>query len=186
MILDLNTDVYYTLFQKLSLKDIKNMCQVNKTFRNFCIQNSNFIEKLKKKALKVFLQQQESNQRKFALKYKLCFDIQSQILASNRYGMCSHIDKYTFTLLYLINHDYYEEAWILLNTIDKIPEPSLFIFSHPLFTKFPKKLLNIYIQKLPPLLDLFGYTNIDDFIEDFPINNYTNKYFQEYVKNSVK
>lgn len=39
----LQKDLYYSIFEKLSLKDITRMCNINKSFRKFCLENQKFI-----------------------------------------------------------------------------------------------------------------------------------------------
>ena len=46
------TDLYYNIFAELSFKDIIKLCNTNKQFKEFCLQNQKFMNKNKLKAVK--------------------------------------------------------------------------------------------------------------------------------------
>ena len=196
MIKKIPTDLYYDLFTELSLKDIINTCNVNKSFKSFCLQNQKFIAKVKSNALKKFLKDNDDSIREFAFRNKLCFDKKSEKLAINKYlethgrltnfqSICTVENKFTVDLLYLVNNGLYDEAYVLLTCMDIIPPKGLHIFTSKLFDAFPERLLNIYMNSLPPILDLFGYDNVDDFYDDWPIENFKNKYLRDYIKTNI-
>lgn len=175
------TDIYYNIFTELSFGDIIGLCNSNKRFKNFCLQNQKFIAKIKLKAVKKLLKDDDFKIRDFAFKNKIAFDKMSQNRAINKYSFVTKIDKFTVDLLYLVNNNLLDEVYILINLTDKIPEPSLSIFTDKLTEKIPKSIIEMYMKKLPPILELFGYDNEDDFLEDFPIKSFTNKYLQKYI-----
>jgi hypothetical protein len=96
------------------------------------------------------------------------------------------IDKFTLDLLYLINKNLLDEASTLINLTDNMPEPPLFIFRDKITEKIPKKILEMYMKKLPSILELFGYDNEDDFLEDNPIKSFANKHLQKYVSDNYR
>ena len=197
MIKNIPKDVYYDLFTVLSLKDIINTCNVNKSFKSFCLQNQKFIAKVKSDALKKFLKENDDVIREFALHNKLCFDKKSEKLAINKYlethgrltnfqSICTVENKFTVDLLYLVNNHLYDEAYVLLTCIDIIEPKGLHIFTSKLFDAFPERLVKIYMNSLPPILDLFGYyDNVDDFYEDWPLESFKNKYLRDYIKTNI-
>ena len=71
----------------------------------------------------------------FAFKNKIAFDKMSQNRAINKYSFVTKIDKFTVDLLYLVNNNLLDEVYILINLTDKIPEPSLSIFTDKLTEK---------------------------------------------------
>lgn len=175
------TDIYYNIFENLSLGDIVKLCNTNKKFKEFCLQNQKFIAKIKLKAVKKLLKDDDFKIRDFAFKNKIAFDKMSQNRAIHEYSFVTKIDKFTVDLLYLVNNNLLDEAYILINLTDNIPEPSLSIFTNKLTEKIPKSIIEMYMKKLPPILELFGYDNEDDFLEDFPIKSFTNKHLQKYI-----
>lgn len=177
-------DIYYNIFENLSLGDIVKLCNTNKKFKEFCLHNQKFIAKIKLKAVKELLKEHEDKIRDFAFTNKLSFDKMSQNRGINEYSFVTKIDKFTVDLLYLVNNNLLDEAYILVNLTDNIPEPSLSIFTNKLTEKIPKKVVEMYMKKLPPILELFGYENEDDFFEDFPIKSFTNKHLQKYISDN--
>lgn len=177
-------DIYYNIFEELSLEDIIKLCNTNKKFKEFCFQNQKFIAKIKLKAVKKLLKDDDFKIREFAYKNKIGFDRISQNRVINEYSFVTKIDKFTVDFLYLVNKNLLDEAYILINLTDNIPEPTLSIFTDKLTEKIPKKIVEMYMKKLPPILELFGYDNEDDFLEDFPINSFTNKHLQKYISDN--
>ena len=170
-------DVYYDLFK-------------NKRFKSFCLENQTFIAKVKTDALKDFLKENDDSIREFAFRNRLCFDKKSEKLAINKYfethgSICTKENKFTVDLLYLINNGLYDEAYVLLTCIDIIPPMGLNIFTSRLFDAFPERLVKLYMNSLPPLLDLFGYEKVEDFYDDWPIKNFKNKYLRDYIKINI-
>jgi hypothetical protein len=180
------TDIYYNIFTELSFGDIIGLCNSNKRFKNFCLQNQKFIEKIKLKAVKKLLKDDEDKIRDFAYRNKMGFDKMSQNRAINEYTFVSMIDKFTVDLLYLVNNNLLDEVYVLINSRDDIPEPPLFIFTNKITERMPKKIVEMYMKKLPPILELFGYDNEDDFIADFPIKSFTNRHLQIYILDNYK
>jgi hypothetical protein len=45
-------NIYYNIFTKLSLGDIIQLCNTNRKFKEFCLQNQTFIAKTKLKVVK--------------------------------------------------------------------------------------------------------------------------------------
>lgn len=177
-------DIYYNIFTELSLGDITQLCNTNKKFKNFCLQNQKFIAKIKIKAVKKLLKDDEDKIRDFAYKNKMGFDKISKKRALESYTFVSIIDKFTVDLLYLINKNLLDEAYTLIDLTDNIPEPSLYIFTNNITEKIPKKIVEMYMKKLPPILELFGYDNEDDFLEDNLIDRFTNKNVQIYISDN--
>lgn len=178
------TDIYYNIFTGLSLRDIIQLCNTNNKFKNFCLQNQKFIAKIKIKAVKKLLKEHEDKIRDFAYKNKMGFDKISKNNALKSYTFVQIIDKFTVDLLYLINKNLLDEAYTLINLTDTIPEPPLYIFTDKITKKIPKKIVEMYMKKLPSILELFGYDNEDDFLEDNPIDRFTNKNVQIYISDN--
>lgn len=174
-------DIYYKIFTELNLQDIVKLCNLNKKFKEFCLQNQKFIAKIKLKAVKKLLKDDEESIRDFAYKNKMGFDKISKKRAIESYTYANIIDKFTLNLLYLANKKMFDEVYTLINVTDDIPEPSLYIFTDKIIEKLPKNIIEMYMNKLPPILELFGYDNEDDFLEDHPIETFTNKYLQKYI-----
>ena len=179
-------DIYYNIFTELSLGDMIKLCNTNKKFKEFCLQNQKFIAKIKIKAVKKLLKDDEDKIRDFAYKNKMGFDNISKKRTLESYTFVSMIDKFTLDLLYLINKNLLDEAYTLISLTDDIPEPPLYIFTHEIIEKMPKKIVEMYMKKLPQILELFGYDNEDDFLEDFPINRFTNKHLQKYISDNYR
>ena len=177
-------DIYYNIFTELSLEDIIQLCNTNKKFKEFCLQNQKFIAKIKIKAVKKLLKDHEDKIRDFAYKNKMGFDKISKQKAIESYTFVEIIDKFTLDLLYLINKNLLDEAYTLINLTDNIPEPPLSIFIDKITEKIPKKIVEMYMKKLPPILELFGYDDEDDFFEDYPIESFTNKHLQIYISDN--
>jgi hypothetical protein len=178
------TDVYYNIFAELSFKDIIKLCNTNKQFKEFSLQNQKFMDKIKLKAVKKLLKESEDKIRDFAYKNNIGFDNISTKRSIETYMMCRIIDKFTLDLLYLVNNKFLHEAYVLIDLTNNIPEPTLSIFIDKLFEKFPKKIIEIYMKKLPPILELFGYDNEDDFFEDYPLDRFINKHLQRYISDN--
>lgn len=178
------TDIYYNIFTELSLGDIIQLCNTNKKFKEFCLQNQKYISKIKIKAVKKLLNDDQDKIRDFAYKNKMGFDKISKKRAIESYTFANIIDKFTIDLLYLINKNLLDEAYTLINLTDNIPEPPLYIFTNKITEKIPKKIIEIYMKKLPPILELFGYDNKDDFFEDFPMDRFKNKHLQVYISDN--
>lgn len=49
----------------------------------------------------------------------------------------------------------------------------------------PKKIIELYMKKLPSILTLFGYDNVNDFLEDYHYNSFTNKWIKKYIKENL-
>ena len=179
-------DIYYNIFTELSLGDIIQLCNVNKKFKEFCLQNGKFIDTIKIKAVKKILKDEKDKIREFAYKNKMGFDKISEKSAIESYGFVNIVEKFTIDLLYLVNNKLLDEAYILISLTDNIPEPSLYIFTDKITEKIPKAIIEIYMNKLPPILELFGYDNKEDFLEDYPINRFTNKNLQKYIRDKLR
>jgi len=177
-------DIYYNIFEELSLGDIVQLCNTNKTFKEFCLRNQEFIAKMKLKALQKLLKDEQDKIRDFAYKNKMAFDKTSQKRAIEGYSYARMIDKFTLDLLYLVNKKLLDEAYTLINVTDNIPEPPLFIFTDKITKQIPKSIIEMYMRKLPPILELFGYDNEDDFFEDNPLDSFTNKHLQIYISDN--
>jgi hypothetical protein len=177
------TDMYYNIFTELSSRDITQLCDTNRNFKNFCKQNQEFIAKIRIKAVKKLLKDDEDIIRDFAYKNKFGFDKISKNRASESVTI---IDKFTLDLLYLINKNLLDEAYTLINLTDNIPEPPLFIFTNKITEKTPKNIVEMYMKKLPSILELFGYDNEDDFLEDNPIKSFANKHLQKYISDNYR
>lgn len=177
-------DIYYNIFTELSLGDIIQLCNTNKKFKDFCLQNQKFIAKIKLEAVKKLLKENEDKIRDFAYKNKLGFDKISKIRAIESYTFVNTIDKFTVDLLYLLNKNLLDEAYTLINLTDNIPEPPLHIFTDKITEKIPKKIVEMYMKKLPPILELFGYDNEDDFFEDYPMDRFKNKFLRMYISDN--
>jgi hypothetical protein len=178
------TDLYYNLFtENLTIKDIVNLCNINRSFKTFCSSNASFIHNIKTKALKKFLRDNDNKIKEFAVKNKFRYE------GMDFYGPIMTIEnKFTVTLLYLVNNGLYDTATLYLTSphfLFKQPVGHS-IFSHKLFKAFPKKIVELYMERLPPILDLFGYDNTEDFFEDLPIQSFENKYLQEYIKKKLR
>lgn len=180
------TDIYYNLFAELNSEDIIKLCNTSKKFKEFCLQNQKYIATIKIKAIKRLLKDHEDKIRDFAYNNKMGFDKISKDHAIRSYGFVNIIDKFTLDLLYLVHNNLLDEAYILITLTDNIPEPPLYIFTDKITKKIPKKIIELYIKKLPPILELFGYDNTEDFLEDFPIERFTNNHLQKYIKNELK
>lgn len=178
-------DIYYNIFTELSLGDIIQLCNTNKKFKEFCLQNQKFIAEIKIKAVKKLLKDDDDKIRDFAYKNKMSFDKISKKRAIESYGMVSIIDKFTLDFLYLVNKNLLDEVYTLINSKDSVPEPPLFIFTNKMTEKIPKSIIEMYMKKLPPILELFGYDDELDFLEDFPIERFKNKYLQVYISDNI-
>lgn len=184
--INIPTELYYHLFEQLSFNDIKKLCNTNKQFKSFCLNNQNFIDSIKLRALKKLLKQSKDFILDFAVENGFCFDEKSLMLVIESKGMCTRENKFTIDLLYLINKKLYDEAYTLIKLTQKVPEPeSLSIFSK-FFNTVPKKIVELYMSKLPPILDLFGYDNVEDFYEDNHLENIKNKSLIDYIKRNLK
>lgn len=163
-------DIYYNIFTELSLGDIIQLCNTNK-----------FIAKTKIKAVKKLLNDHEDKIRDFSYKNKMGFDETSKKRAIKSYTRVNIIDKFTLHLLYLVNKKMLDEAYTLINLTDNIPKPPLYIFTDKITEKIPKNIIEMYMKKLPPILELFGYDDELDFLEDYPMERFKNKYLQVYI-----
>ncbi|NBU34475.1 hypothetical protein EB118_14750 [bacterium] len=185
MIEEIPTDVYGDLFKKLTLQDIEKLCRTSRRFRTYCLENQKFIAKIKCKALTKFLQDNEHEVEEYAYLNKLCFDEQSKKRAKEKYKMCEVQNKFTVQLLYLVNTHMYDEAYVML-TCQQVVEPNgTSIFRSKMFDAFPRKLVELYMNKLPSILELFGYDNVNDFYEDWPLSSFRNKHLRAYIRQNV-
>jgi len=182
---NITQDIYYNIFEKLTFKDIFKLCKVSKKFKNFCENNETFIKKTKVKALKKLLKENEDKIRDYAYNNKLCFDKKSKERSIISYRLCNVQNRFTVELLYLINNKMIEEAYVQIMYMDNIPEPSLYILSSNLIESWSKKIIEMYMNKLPPILELFGYENKEEFLEDNPINQFKNKSLREYISKNI-
>jgi hypothetical protein len=182
----LTVDLYYKLFENLTLKDIFKLCQVDKKFKAFCENKESFIVKTKVKALKKILKEKEDGIRDYAYNNKICFDKKSKDRSIRRYGLCNDVNKFTVELLYLMNNNMLEEAYVQIMHTDNIPEPSLYILSSDLIKDWRKDIIEMYMDKLPPILELFGYENEKDFLHDYPINNFKNVELKKYILKNIR
>ena len=170
-------EVYYDLFKNLSLKDVVKLCNTNRSFRKFCLDNQTFIAKTKLKALQKFLNENEVLIRAFAAKNKLCFDKKSELV------MCILENKFTIDLLYLVNNKLFDEAYVLITCSRSVPEPDgTWIFTNKLFNAFPSNIVDEYLKRLPPILDLMGYERVEDFLSDYSLDDFKNPTLRKYIK----
>jgi len=185
--MDIHTDIYYNLFTDLSLKDIKQLFNTNKKFRKFCLDDQTFIAKTKIKALRKHLQEKDDDIREFALKNKICFDQNSSQRALTSWGLCENQNKFTVDLLYLVNNGMFDEAYTLVTCSPVVPEPTGgYIFTSKLFNTFPETLIEKYMSRLPPILELFGYESVQDFYDDYEeLDSFKNKALKSYIKKNV-
>ena len=182
---NITQDIYYNIFEKLTFKDIFKLCKVNKQFKDFCENNQTFIKKTKVKALKKILREKEDEIRDYAYNNKLCFDKRSEERSRVSYGLCNVEKRFTVELLYLINNKMIEETYVQIMHMNNIPEPSLYILSSDLIKSWPKKIIEMYMNKLPPILELFGYENKEDFLEDNLISQFENKELRKYILKNI-
>ena len=176
-------DIYYNLFENLSLQDIINLCNTNRSFKNFCLDNQTFIAKTKCTSVQKFINDNESSIREFAIKHKMCFDNKSRDEIIRLQGSCSVQNKFTIDLLYLVNNGLYDEAYILITCSKNVPEPEgSWIFTSKLFDAFPSYMVDVYLKRLPPILDLMGYDNAEDFYSDYSLNQFTNSALRKYIE----
>jgi hypothetical protein len=185
MITKIPEDLYSMLFTELSLQDIVNLCNTSQRFRTYCLTNQKFIAKVKCKALRKLLEESDKEIREFAFKHKLCFDKQSETRAIKKHGKCVVENTFTIQLIYLVNTHLYDEAYVKL-TCEQVVEPNgTYIFRSNLFDGFPERLVKLYMDRLPPILELFGYDNVNDFYDDWPLESFRNDHLREYIKENV-
>lgn len=179
-------DVYGDIMERLTLQEIGKVSRVSRCFREYCMENKGSIERIKRKALREFLQEKEEEVEEYAYKNRICYDEKTRERVMEEYKMCEVENKYTVQLLYLVNGQRYEEAYVML-TCEEVEEPNgTYIFRSRMFEAFPGKLVGVYMKKLPCILELFGYDNVDDFYEDWPLTIFRNKHLREYIRRNVR
>lgn len=117
---------------------------------------------------------------------KFCFDnkIHLKIVRKFSNKFSNFVDKFTLEFLYLLKHNLFYEAYILVKFTDNIPIPPWNIFISNVIKNIPNQVLEIYMSRLPPILELFDCKNIHDFLEAFPIYIF-NEPFKKYIKTKI-
>lgn len=167
--MNVTEDILLEIIKKSSIREIKALCQSSSEIYKLCKHYKSIIYKAKCKDIKLFLQNNEDNIRRFAKNNKYAFDKKSQVNTIN-----IMYDKVWVDLMFLLSNKLYDEAEVLI-TCTKLPEPSLSLFFQKYMENMPGSLMTLLMQNFPDLLDLFGYENKQDLLSDFPIYKFKNK-----------
>lgn len=167
--MNVTEDILLEIIKKSSIREIKALCQSSSEIYKLCKHYKNIIYKAKCKDIKLFLQNNEDNIRRFAKNNKYAFDKKSQVNIIN-----IMYDKVWVDLMFLLSNKLYDEAEVLI-TCTKLPEPSPGLFFEKYMENMPGSLMSLLMQNFPDLLDLFGYENKQDLLSDFPIYKFKNK-----------
>lgn len=180
----LTIDTFFDIIERSDLKTIQALCQTNAMFYNLCKTYPKQIQRIKCKGLNQTISDNESNMRMFAKQKKLIFDKKSRDVCLSVSSMGTFYDKIWVDLMFLLNKKYFAEAEALI-VCSKLPEPPMGLFDTKEMVEMPAKLMNLLWEHLPPILEVSGYDNIEDFKEDYPLRDFKNKTLRNIVKAQI-
>lgn len=188
----ISTDVFFHIIENSDFRTITKLCQINSAFYNLCKTYPKQIEHIKCKGLKKFINENDYKIRKFALNNRYIFDEQSSIECEQTKNPTSviigtHYDKIWIDLMFFLNEHYYTEAEALI-ICNKLPNPPMGLFEQYTMVKMPPKIMILLWQQLGNILDVAGYENKEDFLEDYRENaiKIHNKTMRKIIKNQLR
>jgi hypothetical protein len=181
----MNNDIFWKILEKSDFKTIGHLCQINKTFYYNCKKYPRQIEKLNCKSVNVLIIQDDLLIRDFAAKNFFEFDKRSHDeIWENNFILASTIyDKFWVDLMYLLNRKYYKEAETLI-ICSKLPQINMGLFNEKEMVNMPSRLMKLLWQQLPSV-EVAGYDNKEDFLQNYYIDAIENKTFREIIRKQL-
>lgn len=168
------------VIKKSSIKEIKALCKTSKNIAQLCKTYEKQIKKAQFNNLQQHIKESDNKIRDFASKNRFAFDEASKKEAI-KMGMAIHYDKVWIDLMYLLSTKQYDEAEILLSC-SKLPWGPYGFLGTKFIQEMPPKLMELLMSRFPESpLELFGYDNKRDLIEDFKHNLFQNKTFKKII-----
>lgn len=111
------------------------------------------------------------NIRSFALKNRYIFDRETEVECLKNKKTSSviigtHYDKIWVDLMFCLSEKYYAEAEALIIS-SKLPNPPMGLFESTEMVKMPPKIMRLLWQHLGNIIEVAGYDNKEDFLEDY-------------------
>ena len=187
----ISVDVYFHIIETSDFKTITNLCQTNSTFYNLCKTYPKQIVRIKCKSLAKFINENDYKIREFAVNNRYIFDEQSSIECERTKNPTSCVigtnyDKIWVDLMFLLSEHYYTEAEALI-ICSKLPDPPMGLFEQYTMVKMPPKIMILLWQHLGNIVDVAGYDNKEDFLQDYGQNaiKIDNKTMRKIIKKQL-
>lgn len=167
-------DIFFQIIEHSDFTTIKKLCQTNSTFYNLCKTYPKEIERIKCKSLQKLINENDYKIREFALINKYIFDDKSKTkfwsIQSSNQNQATVYDKIWVDLMFLLSKHYYSEAETLI-ICSKLPDPPMGLFIEKYMVNIPPKIMKLLWQHLGNILDVAGYDNKEDLLEDYRDGN---------------
>lgn len=185
--MEITDDSFFNLIKHLSIREIRFICQSNKHFSKLCKKYANTIYNSKCKSLKQTITSSDKAIRTFAEKHKFGFDDASK-RALKKSGKSYVIDKVWVDLMYFLELNHYDEAEALLSC-SELPVPPMSLFFYPQVETMPSQLMELLLNNLTKsfgtIMDIAGYDNKDDFVDDYPLHGFKHIILRDVIKKQM-